>query len=202
MCIWLIFIGSGTLEIWLQQHNELGIAAPRRSHLLQVVADTLYGDCSCEEVNWSSATLTQSKNQQDITYLKWACDELEREGGGGDLMSLFHGRRKMDLLGSDTLFRDTFAETISSFESEATAKELFGSDDFFFCILEEGIKQLSKLSLAPANLAKIHPFAFLKLELPKILANFEAPRRPEHALAFAMVWRLISSWSRPGESTH
>jgi len=45
MCIWFIF--SGTLEIWLQQHNELGIAAPRRSHLLQVVAATLYGgDCT------------------------------------------------------------------------------------------------------------------------------------------------------------
>ena len=194
---------SPPLKIWLQQHNELGIAAPRRSHLLQVVADTLYGDCSCEEVNWSSATLTQSKNQQDITYLMWACDELEEEGGNGDLMSLFHGRRQMDLWGrGDTGFRDTFAMTIKSFETEATAKEVFGSDDFFFCILEEEIKRLSKLSLAPANLAKIHPFAFLKLELPKILANFEAPRRPEHALAFAMVWRLISSWSRPGESTH
>jgi hypothetical protein len=118
--------------------------------------------------------------------LKWACDELETGHGGGDLMSLFHG--DCYLWGRhDTAFRDTFSTTLKSFETEATAKEVFGSDEFFFCILDEEIQELSELSLAPANLAKIHPFAFLKLQLPKILANFEVARRPEHALAFAMV---------------
>ena len=134
----------------------------------------------------------KEQNQQDIAYLKWACDELEGGCGGGDLMSLFHG--SCDLWGRhDTAFRDTFFQTLLSFETEATAKEVFGSDEFFTCILDEGIKQLSELSLAPADLAKIHPFAFLKLKLPKILAHFEVARRPEHALAFAMVWQSMLS---------
>ena len=120
--------------------------------------------------------------------MKWACDELET-GDGINLTSLiFAGRAPWDY----GMQWDDFTRNMLSFKTEATAKEVFGSDEFFFCILDEGIEQLSNcFSLAPANLAKIHPFAFLKLELPKILANFEVARRPEHALAFAMVWRSV-----------
>ena len=54
-------------------------------------------------------------------------------------------------------------------------------------ILDEEIKKWSDMSLGMSKLAEINPFAHLKRELPKILVSFEVPRRPEHALAFAMV---------------
>ena len=117
--------------------------------------------------------------------MKWACNELE-SGHFGDLTTLFHG--DLDLWGRwDTAFRDTFADTLSSFETEATKKEVFGSDDFFHLILDEELKKWSDMSLGMSKLAEINPFAHLKRELPKIVVSFEVPRRPEHALAFAMV---------------
>ena len=104
----------------------------------------------------------------------------------GDLTALFD--RNRDLWGRhNTAFRDTFVETLLSFETETTMREVFGSDDFFYRILDEGIAELSEMRLGTAKLAQIHPVAHLKLELPKILSSFEVPRRPEHALAFAMV---------------
>ena len=117
--------------------------------------------------------------------MKWACNELE-SGHFGDLTTLFHG--DLDLWGRwDTAFRDTFADTLSSFETEATKKEVFGSDNFFDVIHDEELKKWSEMRLGISKLAEINPFAHLKRELPKILASFEVPRRPKHALAFAMV---------------
>ena len=55
--------------------------------------------------------------------MKWACNELE-SGHFGDLTTLFHGDRH--LWGRwDTAFGDKFADTLDSFETEATKKEVF-----------------------------------------------------------------------------